>query len=180
MARNSLLSHFGDASRRSFQAPEPTALESELDRYVSDIFRSQSRLLSHVYALNRVLETFDAELVSRLGPQSVDTFRRLVSFHLSAMREREAHIYDRLSEALPRRFWTYRAARKGVSGEPDWQREGKQLLKDALQLDATLTALLATPEATIDASDANLSCGELLGRIRSHLQHLRVPIEALQ
>ena len=75
--RSSLLSHFSDAARRSFQTPEPSALESELDRYVSDVFRSQSRLLSHVYALNGVLTTFDVSLVrpSRAGVMSIPSGR---------------------------------------------------------------------------------------------------------
>ena len=178
--RSSLLSHFGDAARRSFQTPEPSALESELDRYMSDVFRSQSRLLSHVYALNGVLTTFNASLVNRLESADVDTFRQVVGFHATAIRQHEARIYDRLSEALPRRFWTYRAAKNEVLGETDWSRESQQLLNDALELDATLNALLVAPETSIDTSDANLSCGELLGRIRTRTTRLEAPIQALQ
>ena len=178
--RSSLLSHFSDAARRSFQTPEPSALESELDRYVSDVFRSQSRLLSHVYALNGVLTSFDANLVRQLEPGDLDSFRQVVGFHATAIRQHEARIYDRLSEALPRRFWTYRAAKNEVLGETDWSRESRQLLNDALELDATLNALLVAPETSIDSADANLSCGELLGRIRTRTTRLEAPIQALQ
>ncbi len=180
VVRSSLLSHYGDAARRSFQAPEPAALESELDRYVSDVLRGQSRLLSHVYALNGVLTSFDASLVSRLGRGDVDSFRQVVSFHTTAIREHEASIYDRLSEALPRRFWTYRADKDEAQGDSDWRRESQLLLSDTLDLDATLNALLVTPETSIDTSDVNLSCGELLGRIRTRISHLEAPIQALQ
>ena len=180
VVRSSLLSHFGDAARRSFQTPEPSALESELDRYVSDVFRSQSRLLSHVYALNGVLTSFDANLVRQLEPGDLDSFRQVVGFHATAIRQHEARIYDRLSEALPRRFWTYRAAKNEVLGETDWSRESRQLLNDALELDATLNALLVAPETSIDSADANLSCGELLGRIRTRTTRLEAPIQALQ
>ena len=180
VVRSSLLSHYSDAARRSFRAPEPAALESELDRYVSDVFRGQSRLLSHVYALHGVLASFDARLVSRLAPRDIDSFRQVVGFHTSAIREHEARIYDRLSEALPRRFWTYRAGKDEAQGESDWRREGHLLLSDALDLGATLNALLVTPETSVDASGVNLSCGELLGRIRTRISHLEAPIQALQ
>ena len=180
VVRSSLLSHYGDAARRSFQAPESAALESELDRYVSDVFRSQSRLLSHVYALHGVLASFDARLVGRLERGDVDSFRQVVSFHTAAIRKHEASIYDRLSEALPRRFWTYRADKDQAKGDSDWRRESHLLLSDALDLDATLNALLVTLETSIDTSDVNLSCGELLGRIRTRISHLEAPIQALQ
>ena len=180
VVRSSLLSHYSDAARRSFRAPEPAALESELDRYVSDVFRSQSRLLSHVYALHGVLASFDASLVSELAPRDIDSFRQVVGFHTSAIREHEARIYDRLSEALPRRFWTYRADKDKAQGESDWRREGQLLLSDALDLDATLNALLVTPQTSIDTSGVNLSCGELLRRIRTRISHLEAPIQPLQ
>ena len=180
VVRASLLSHFSDAARRSFQAPEPAALESELDRYVSDVFRGQSRLLSHVYALNGVLTSFDARLISQLEPKDVDSFRQVAAFHASAIREHEASIYDRLSETLPRRFWTYRAGKKDIPGESGWRRESQLLLNDALELGATLHALLVTPETSIDTSDVNLSCGELLARIRTRIARLQAPIQALQ
>ena len=180
VVRSSLLSHFSDAARRSFRAPEPAALESELDRYVSDVFRSQSRLLSHVYALNGVLTSFDASLVRQLEPRDIDSFRQVAGFHASAIREHEARIYDRLSEALPRRFWTYRADKNDIQAESGWRRESQLLLNDALELDATLNALLVTPETSIDTSDVNLSCGELLARIRTRIARLQAPIQALQ
>ncbi len=180
VVRASLLSHFSDAARRSFRTPEPAALESELDRYVSDVFRGQSRLLSHVYALNGVLTSFDARLISQLEPKDVDSFRQVVGFHSSAIREHEARIYDRLSETLPRRFWTYRAGKKDIPGESGWRRESQLLLNDALELGATLHALLVTPETSIDTSDVNLSCGELLARIRTRIARLQAPIQALQ
>ena len=180
VVRSSLLAHYSDAARRSFRTPEPAALESELDRYVSDVFRGQSRLLSHVYALNGVLASFDASLLSRLESRDKESFRQVVDFHTSAIREQEARIYDRLSEALPRRFWTYRAGKDETQGESDWRRESQLLLNDALELDATLNALLVTPETSIDTSGVNLSCGELLVRIRTRIAHLEVPIQALQ
>jgi hypothetical protein len=173
VVRNSLLSHFSDAARRSFQAPQPSMLEAELDRYVTEVFRGQSRLRAHAYALKSLLEPLSREQLAALDPAAGKKFSELVRLHMKALGEDEAHIYDRLSEGLPRRFWTYRASERDLNTASDWREESAALLRDVLQLDSTLTALLSTPQTFVDVSDSHLSCGELLYRIRNRVGRLR-------
>lgn len=180
VVRSSLLGHFSDAARRSFRTPESSVLEAELDRYVSEVFRSQSRLLSHVYALSRVFERVDAGLVKQLPQQQAKRFREMAGFHVNAIRNEEARIYDRLSEALPRRFWAYRGPRDSGGSNSRWVDESRRLLEDALELETTLIALLGDPQSTIDARQQNLSCGALLASIRTRLANLKAPLQALQ
>ena len=178
MVRNSLLAHFSDAARRSFVAPEPSVLQGEIDRLVSEVFRSQSELLAHVYELKSILGRVDSERAQELGPDTRKKLRELTGFHLSAVNEAQARIYDRLSETLPRKFWSHRASQRRT--EPDWQSEVSALLGNTLELDSTLTALLSKPETTLDASQANLSCGSLLSRIRGRVRHLRAGAKELR
>ncbi len=180
VVRTSLLSHFSDAARRSFQTPEPSLLEAELDRYVSGIFRGQSRLLSHAYALNDVLSSIERDHVERLAPETKRRLREVIRLHLSALRDEEAALYDRLSEVLPRRYWAYRADKAAVRAEAVWLKQGKALLDDALQLDSTLTSLFGALPGTVHADQVNHSCGELLSRLRGHIAHLKAPLETLQ
>ena len=180
VVRNSLLAHFSDTAQRSFQTPTPAVLESELDRYVTDVFRSQSRLLAHVYSLNGLLQSVRAKDVARLEPATVEKFRDVMSFHLAAVNEQQARIYDRLSEALPRRFWAYRETESELADKTAWAGESEQLLQETLLLDGTLTELLSAPQPTIDASSANPSTGQLLHRIRSRISGLKDRSQALQ
>ena len=180
IVRTSLLSHFSDTARRSFQTPGPALLEAELDRYVSGIFRGQSRLLAHAYALNRVTSSLRMEQVDQLGPETKRRLRDVIRLHLTALRDEEADLYDRLSEVLPRRYWSYRANKSTADGEADWLQEGKALLDNALQLDSTLTSLFGAVPGTVRADQANHSCGELLSSIRGHLTHFKAPLETLQ
>jgi hypothetical protein len=173
VVRNSLLSHFSDAARRSFQSPRPSMLEAELDRYVTEVFRGQSRLRAHAYALKSLLEPLSREQIAALDPAVGKKFSELARLHMKALGEDEAHIYDRLSEGLPRRFWTYRASERDLNTASDWREESAALLRDVLQLDSTLTALLSTPQTFVDVSDSHLSCGELLYRIRNRVGRLR-------
>ena len=180
VVRTSLLSHFSDAARRSFQTPGPSLLEAELDRYVSGIFRGQSRLLSHAYALNGVLSSIESDHVEQLAPETKRRLREVIRLHLSALRDEEAALYDRLSEVLPRRYWAYRADRAAVRAEAAWLKQGKALLDDALRLDSTLTSLFGAVPGTVRADQVNHSCGELLSRLRGHITHLKAPLETLQ
>ena len=180
LVRSSLLTHFGDTARRSFVAPEPSVLQGEIDRFVSDVFKNQSELLAHAYALKSVLGRVDGERAEALGPDARAKIRKLAQFHLSAVNDAQAGIYDRLSETLPRKFWSYRASKKNLTPKQDWRSEVATLLGDTLELDSTLTALLSTPEATLDASQANLSCGSLLSRIRGRVRHLRAGTDSLR
>ncbi len=180
VVRNSLLAHFSDTARRSFQPPTPTALESELDRYVTDVFRGQSRLLAHVYSLNSLLNTAGANEVERLGAAAVARFRDVMSFHLAAASEQQARIYDRLSEALPRRFWAYRETEPKPADKAAWAGESGELLQQTLLLDGTLIELLGAPRLTIDASSTSPSPGQLLHRIRSGISRLGNRSQALQ
>ncbi len=177
VVRNSLLAHFGDAARRSFVSPQPTILEAEIDRFVTDVFRGQSSLRSHSYALKSLMRLLTPQQVAQLHPSAAKKFRGLVRMHIDAVGEEEQNIYGRLSETLPRRFWSYRAAERELSGDADWQNESADLLKEVLQLDATLTALLSTPQSFVDVSDSHLSSGELLYRIRSRVHRIRAAAE---
>jgi hypothetical protein len=177
VVRNSLLAHFGDAARRSFISPQPTILEAEIDRFVTDVFRGQSNLRSHSYALKSLLRSLTPLQLAQLDAGAAKKFRELVRMHLDAVGEGEQNIYDRLSETLPRRFWSYRAAEREISDGADWQNESADLLKEVLQLDATLTALLSTPQSFVDISDSHLSSGELLYRIRSRVHRIRAAAE---
>jgi len=173
VVRNALLAHFHDAALRSFVSPRPSELEAELDRYVSDIFRSQSELVDHVYALHQLLERFDSPQAAKLSPEASNSLQNLLRFHLEAVQQHRGRIYDRLSEALPRRYWSYSSQREGVNAPSSWAQESAALLQDTLTLDANLTALLATPQDVVNAADQNLSCGELLQRIRIRAARLQ-------
>ena len=180
IVRTSLLSHFRDAARRSFQVPEPSLLEAELDLYVSRIFRGQSRLLAHAYALNAVLGSVHLEYVDKLPSETRRRLGEALGFHFSALRDEEAALYDRLSEVLPRRYWAYEADKLSEHAGADWLKEGKALLGDALRLDSTLTSLLGALPETVAVNEVHHSCGGLLRSIRNHLRHLKAPLKTLQ
>lgn len=170
VVRTSLMEHFDDAARRSFVSTEPTALEGELDRFVNNVFESQSRLLSHAYKLNGLVRAVPAELLPQLVSSS--RFSELVSTHANEVRREQSRIYDLLSEALPRKYWTYQAKEDDTpSGGP--RAEAQALLQGALELDANLTALLSTPQSLLDAGDDDISCGEALSRIRSRSNRIK-------
>lgn len=177
--RRSLLSHFSDSARRSFVSPQPSALESELVRYVSEVYRSQSELLSHAYALHRFLGRVESGPLDSADPRTTRRFRDLVRFHLGALDDREAAIYDRLSEALPRKVWSHRGDAAESSDNLDWRQESDALLQDALELDSNLTALFGSSSLTVDASDPEASCGELLNRIRTRIRRIKNRTQAL-
>jgi hypothetical protein len=180
VVRQSLLGHFRDAARRSFQSPRPALLEAELDRFVNDVFESQTELVSHVYALNRFLTQIEPAQIAKTSPQAAGRVRNVVDFHLDAVRQLENRIYSRLSEALPRKFWTYRGEQEQLLEAADWRNHGNDLLRDTLQLDANLTALLSGPPATVHAAELDLSCGELLHRIRTRVRRLDDRTRALR
>jgi hypothetical protein len=177
--RRSLLGHFTDAARQSFVAPQPTALEAELVRYVSEVYRSQSELLSHAYALQRFLGELDAASLASADPQTARRFRDVVDFHLRALDDREAAIYDRLSEALPRKVWSHRGTVDESTETLGWHEESEGLLQDALDLDSNLTALFGTSPLTVDASNPDPSCGEILDRIRTRIRRIKNRTQAL-
>jgi hypothetical protein len=170
IVRSSLVSHFGDAARRSFQAPRPEALQSELDRYVTDIFKTESDLLAHAYALQTLVGNVDPHAA---GEQALRQFDDMVGFHVAAIRDSEARIYDKLSEALPRRFWSYRSTDPGIANSAARSEHVSALLADSLKLDQMLTALLGSQNPSIDAREANLSCGELLYKIRARVRQIQ-------
>jgi hypothetical protein len=177
--RRSLLGHFGDAARRSFVAPQPSALEGELVRYVSEVYRNQSELLSHAYALQRFLGELDAANLASAAPQTARRFHNVVDFHLRALDEREAAIYDRLSEALPRKIWSHRSDANEAAQAVGWREESEGLLQEALELDSNLTALFGSSSLTVDASNPDQSCGELLDRIRTRIRRIKNRTQAL-
>lgn len=177
--RNSLLAHFSDAARRSFVAPEPAVLESELRRYISDIFTGQSDLLAHAYALKTILLSVSGDGLSELHPAASRHLAEMARFHLREVRENRERIYDLLSETLPRKYWTYRPAAQAADS-PNSPVEAQALLSDVLELDETLTALLSTGALFVNASDADLSCGALLQRIENHTRRLNAGLKVLK
>jgi hypothetical protein len=177
--RRSLLGHFEDAARRSFVSPQPAALEGEIVRFVSDVFRNQSEFLNHVYALQRLLSRIEPAQLESVSGSTAQRFREVARFHLRALDEREAAIYDRLSEALPRKYWTYRGETGGSVESDGWQEESEALLRDSLQLDSRLTALFGSTTTPVTLDELDLSCGELLQRIRTHIRRLKSQTRAL-
>lgn len=168
MARNALLAHYRDAARRSFRSPRMELLEAELERYVSDVLRHDSELLAHVHVVHSVLSRADA------AAAQTDTLRRLIAFHLDGIADREQAIYARLSEVLPRRYWTYRAQKAAAREPVEAAAESNGLLQAALGLDETLTAVfVSSGQAPLDARGSERSCGERLAGIRSRVARLR-------
>jgi len=177
LVRTSLLEHFGDAARRSFASTQPSALEGELDRFVNSIFESQSRLLSHAYELNSLMQAVPVALMPELTSSS--RLMELVTTHANEVRREQAHIYDLLSEGLPRKYWTYQANQDDApSAGP--RAEAEALLQGALELDANLTALLSTPRHLLDAGDSDVSCGEALSRIRTGSNRIKAATAKLR
>ena len=168
LVRNSLLRHYADAARRSFQPLESSLLESELDRYVSNILSHDSELLAHVHALN--------SLLSHPGMNQVavsKSLQNVVRFHLNGILDHESDIFASLSEALPRRYWTYRAERDKPAATNSRTDESRRLLTEALALDQTLIAMFFNNREALDLRDENFSPGELLTRIRQRARHIR-------
>ena len=169
--RNSLLQHYRDAARRSFQSLERSTLENELDLYVSDVMRHDADLLAHVHALHN--------LVSRSGSAQVrdaDSFQRVVRYHLDGIAQNGAEIHSRLSEALPRRYWAYRVPRTKASHDGDLQAASKALLQDALALDQALSSLFFAGSDMLDVRESNLSSASLLAQLRQRTRQLRSAI----
>ena len=177
VVRTALLAHYRDVARRSFVSTELSELEGELDRFMNSVFENQSNLLAHLYELNALLSTVPEELV--LDVASSSRFVELTVTHANAARQHQARIYDLLSEALPRKYWSYKA-KDGDVPFKGFQGEAKALLQDALELDANLTTLLSTPQHLLDAGDANVSCGEALSRIRTRLSRIKADTAKLR
>ena len=177
VVRTALLAHYRDVARRSFASTEPSELEGELDRFMNSVFENQSNLLAHLYQLNALVSAVPEALVPDVASSS--RFVELAVTHTNAARLHQARIYDLLSESLPRKYWSYKTkdgdvSFKGLHGE------AKALLQDALELDATLTTLLSTPQHLLDAGDANVSCGEALSRIRTRLSRIKADTAKLR
>jgi hypothetical protein len=177
VVRTALLAHYNDVARRSFVSTEPSELEGELDRFMNSIFENQSNLLAHLYKLNALVSSVPEGLVPDVASSS--RFVELAVTHANAARQHQARIYDLLSEALPRKYWSYKAKEGDVSSK-GFQGEAEALLKDALELDANLTTLLSTPQHLLDAGDANVSCGEALSRIRTRLSRIKADTAKLR
>ncbi len=172
LVRNSLVQHYEDAARRSFRQPDRSLLESELDRYVSDVLRHDAELLSHVHALH--------SLLNRPGIDEArhsDSFRKVVRFHLDAISNHEAGIYDRLSEALPRRYWAYRSQNDVPADVESFGAASLDLLRDALALDRALNSLLFPSSEALDARESNLSSASLLARVRQQARRLKAAVK---
>ena len=177
VVRTALLAHYNDVARRSFVSTEPSELEGELDRFMNSIFENQSNLLAHLYKLNALVSSVPEGLVPDVASSS--RFVELAVTHANAARQHQARIYDLLSEALPRKYWSYKAKEGDVSSK-GFQGEAEALLKDALELDANLTTLLSTPQHLLDAGDADVSCGEALSRIRTRLSRIKADTAKLR
>ena len=172
VVRNSLLQHYEDAARRSFQMLDPGLLEGELDRYVSDIFRHEADLLAHVHALHGTLNRSG-------GAAGADapSLKRVARFHLDGIARSEKDIYDQLSEALPRTYWAHRGSRNRPSTQAGLGDLSRGLLKDALALDRALTGMFFGAGEPLDARASNLSSADLLLSVRQHVGHLRAALK---
>ena len=177
VVRTALLAHYRDVARRSFASTEPSELEGELDRFMNSVFENQSNLLAHLYQLNALVSDVPEALVPDVASSS--RFVELAVTHTNAARQHQARIYDLLSETLPRKYWSYKTKDGGVPFK-GLHGEAKALLQDALELDATLTTLLSTPQHLLDAGDANVSCGEALSRIRTRLSRIKADTAKLR
>ncbi len=163
LVRTALVEHYRDAARRSFQTASAPALDAEIARYVSDVFRSQSDLIGHVYELDQLLSAApDSELPAKQ-----------VKLHLKGALSSEAVIYDHLSEALPRRYWRYQGEEGADGSTNDLRAESKALLHDVLGLERTLTTVLTGSRQTVGMEEANSSSGELLRRIHQRLSRIK-------
>ncbi|MCB1019430.1 MAG: hypothetical protein KDC27_05855, partial [Acidobacteria bacterium] len=169
LMRSALLAHYGDAARRSFQQPTPTALDGEIARFTGEVYRNQSSLVRHAHALSELLTRFDAATLTASESKTLDS---LIRFHAEGVADAEAQIYGHLSEALPRRYWNHRGDRSGEIADSDAAASAHTLLADALRLDETLTTLLGASPSAIDAGDAQTSVGGLLYSIRTRARIL--------
>jgi hypothetical protein len=163
LVRTALVEHYRDAARRSFQTADAPALDAEITRYVSDIFRSQSDLIGHVYELDQLLNA---------APADERTVKQ-VRLHLKGALGSEAVIYNHLSEALPRRYWRYQGEEGAAASTDDLRAESKALLQDVLGLERTLTTVLTGSRQTVGIEEANSSSGELLRRIHERLGRIK-------
>lgn len=163
LVRTALVEHYRDAARRSFQTADESALDAEIARYVSDVFRSQSDLIGHVYELDQLLNAAPA---SELAAEQLRV-------HLKGALSSEAVIYNHLSEALPRRYWRYQGEEQGIASTDDLRAESKALLQDVLGLERTLTTVLTGSSRTVSIEEANASSGELLRRIHERLSRIK-------
>ena len=169
LVRTSLLEHYQDAARRSFQEPDRSLLERELERYVSEILRHDAELLSHAHALDSLLSRQDIGEAIRN-----ESFPKVVRFHLGAISHHEAGIYGLLSEALPRRFWAYRSTSgNDVTATASVGAASSRLREDALALDRALNSLLFVGGDALDVRESNLSSATLLARLRQHTRWLK-------
>jgi len=163
LVRTALVEHYRDAARRSFQTADAPALDAEIARYVSDVFRSQSDLIGHVYELDQLLSSAP---VGELQAKQV-------LLHLKGALNSEAVIYDHLSEALPRRYWRYQGEEGADVSTNDLRAESRALLHDVLGLERTLTTVLTGSRQTVGIEEANSSSGELLRRIHERLSRIK-------
>ena len=169
--RSALLQHYRDAARRSFQPLDRSMLENELDLYVSDVMRHDADLLAHVHALHNLLSRSDTAQV-----RDSDSFRRTARYHLDGIARHQASIHDQLSEALPRRYWSYRGPRVTDGNGSDLQAAGTALLQDALALDQALSSLFFGGSDVLDISAGSPSSASLLVRLRQRIRQLRSAI----
>ena len=163
LVRTALVEHYRDAARRSFQTADAPALDAEIARYVSDVFRGQRDLIGHVYELDQLLNAVPAGELSA----------KQVRLHLKSALSSEAVIYDHLSEALPRRYWRYQGEERADASTNDLRTESKALLQDVLGLERTLTTVLTGSRQTVGIEEANSSSGELLRRIHERLSRIK-------
>ena len=172
LVRNSLLQHYADAARRSFQPLDQGQLDDELDRYVSGVMRDDAELLARVHALHRVLNIPGID-----RQRGLESLRRLIDFHLKGVARHQKGIHTRLSEALPRRDWAHRGPKEDFADADKLGAVSRDLLVDALALDRTLTTMFFGTSETLDARARNLSSADLLARIRKHARRLRVSLQ---
>ena len=173
LVRTSLLQHYEDSARRSFQPLDASVLENELNRYVTGVIRDDAELLAHVHALHSV--------VNRAGideAQRTDRLRQVLGFHLDAIAKYEKGVYVKLSEALPRSYWNHRSPKRPSANFDSLGGTSRELLKDALALDRGLTALFFGTSEPLDAREGTVSIGTLLSRIHHHARRLKKQVSS--
>ena len=168
LVRNSLLKHYEDSARRSFQPLEASVLANELNHYVTSVMRDDAELLYHVHALHSVL--------NRAGIDEMRPSRRLrqvLRFHLDGVARHEKGVYDKLSEALAWTSWNYRSRTQSPDEFDSLGETSRKLLKDTLALDHALTAMFFGSSEPLDAQAGTHSIGTLLSRVRRHTRRLK-------
>ena len=169
--RNSLVQHYEDAARRSFQPLAPSTIANELNLYITSVMRDEAELLAHVHALHELLNRADID-----EARNNRDLRRVVDFHLDGITRHEEGIHDKLSEALAWNFWNHRSPKSSNEQPEGLGATSRELLRDTLALDRALTGMFFGTSEPLDARSDTPSVGTLLSRVHRHARNVRKQI----